>query len=156
MGFKVDFGGTSDDKKFEDKKFALLEEGTHTATFLKFESGLSSQKGTPYIRPVFTGVLDAQDTDGNEWPESKQVWSDWETLTFYITEKAMWRLKKLASELGVELPDAEEEFDSFGEFVEEMNEAFGAGNTEYTIEVAHNPSTKDPSKVYANVVSITQ
>lgn len=146
MGFKVDWGTNSDDSSSVGK----LAEGRYEAELLKFESGTSSQKGTPFVRPVFGNLVDAVDVDGNEWPNKWKVNTDRSELTFWLSPKAMWRLKKFASDFGVELPDEDAEFDSLEEFAEILGELF-AGPCE--VEVRHVASHNDPDVTYANVVN---
>lgn len=148
MGFKVDFGGNDND----NKPHSMAEEGTYTADLLGFKPGLSPQKGTPFIRPVFGNFDGLLDTEGKELPNSWKVDVDWGVLTFYITPTAMWKLKKFASDLGVELPDGETEYDSLEDYAEEMSDAFEGS---YSVTVSHVPDRNDPNRVYAKVTAVS-
>lgn len=147
MGFKVEYSASD-----SGSSKALLEEGAYTATLYKFESGTSANKGTPFIRPMFNNVQDAYDTDGNEWSPKMNAFVSRDDYTFWITPGSMWRLKRFASELGVELPEDDTEYDSLEEFAAEMLEAFEG---DYTIIVEHVPAYNDPNKHYANVVNVS-
>lgn len=112
MGFKV--------PELTAQTKAPLAAGTWDVRFVKFESGESSQKKTPYVQPVFKVVdEDAVDTEGE--PFKKSLWAD----KFYLTPAAMWRLKKFASEAEVgELPEAGDEYDSLAEYASDLTELF--------------------------------
>lgn len=111
MGFKV--------PELTANSKAPLDAGEWEMQFVKFQSGESSQKKTPYVQAIFKVVdPDAVDTEGE--PYKKNFYAD----TFYLTEAAMWRLKKFASEAEVEVPEAGEEYDSLAEYASELTDAF--------------------------------
>lgn len=143
MGFKVDFTGDGGGSK------APLAPGKYEVRLQKFVSGESSQKKTPYVQVVFTNQdEDAVDTEGESYGK-RPVYGD----TFYLTPKATWRLKKFASQAGVELPDGEQEFDSLAEFAAELTDAFeGDYVVETDLEEYENSSGETKKKVV--VVSV--
>lgn len=109
---------------------APLDEGTWEFRFVKFTHGESSQKKTPYVQLVLKIVdEDAVDTEGEKY--SKNLFAD----TFYLTEAAMWRLKKFASEAEVEIPEAGEEYDSLAEYAADLNDAFAGLEGTVTTEL---------------------
>lgn len=111
MGFKV--------PQLTAQSKAPLAEGDWEVRFVKFQSGESSVKKTPYVQVIWK-VTDeeAVDTDGE--PYKKNFFGD----TFYLTENAMWRLKKFASEAEVEIPEAGEEYDSLAKYAADLTDAF--------------------------------
>ena len=120
MGFKV--------PELTAQSRAPLDKGAWDMRFKTFKHGESSQKKTPFVQAVFKVVdEDAVDTEGNAY--KKDFYAD----TFYLTPNAMWRLKKFASEAGVELPEAGDEYDSLADFAQDLTEAFDG--LEGTVEV---------------------
>lgn len=111
MGFKV--------PELTAQSKAPLDKGQWEVRFVKFQSGESSQKKTPYVQAIFKVVdEDAVDTEGNKY--NRNLYAD----TFYLTPAAMWRLKKFASEAEVEIPDAGEEYDTLTEYASDLTDAF--------------------------------
>jgi len=119
MGFKV--------PELTANTKAPLAEGKWDMRFVKFTSGESSQKKTPYVQAVWK-VLDEDAVDTEGEPYKRNFFGD----TFYLTENAMWRLKKFASEAEVEIPEAGEEYDSLAEYAADLTEAFNG--LEATVE----------------------
>lgn len=111
MGFKV--------PELTANSKAPLEEGTWEMKFSKFQSGLSSQKKTPYVQIVWK-VVDEEAVDTEGEPYKRNFFGD----TFYLTSKAMWRLKKLAEVAEVEIPEAGDEYDSLAEYASDLTDAF--------------------------------
>src|SRR5688500_2083600 len=101
MGFKV--------PELTAQSRSPLAEGSWDMGVKSFKSGESSVKKTPFVQVVLRVVEDAVDAEGEEY--KRDFYGD----KFYLTPNAMWRLHKFASEAGVELPDAGEDFDSVGE-----------------------------------------
>lgn len=96
-----------------------LDQGEWDVKFVKFQSGASSVKKTPFVQAIFKVVdEEAVDTDGE--PYKKNLYAD----TFYLTPAAMWRLKKFASEAEVEIPAAGDEYDSWADYATELTDAF--------------------------------
>lgn len=121
MGFKV--------PELTAQSKAPLDKGTWEVRFKKFVSGESSVKKTPFVQAIFKVVdEDAVDTEGNAY--KRDFYGD----TFYLTPNAMWRLKKFASDAGVEeLPSAGDEYDTLAEYATDLTEAFDG--LEGTVEV---------------------
>lgn len=120
MGFKV--------PEVTAQSKAPLAEGVWDMEFLKFTSGTSSQKKTPYVQAVFKVVdEEAVDADGEPWGK-RQFFGE----TFYLTDKAMWRLKKFASNAGVEIPEAGDEYDTLKEYAADLTDAFEAATVTVT------------------------
>lgn len=120
MGFKVpEVTATSK---------APLAEGTWSMEFVKFTSGISKNKKTPFVQAMFR-VLDedAVDDDGEPWGK-RQFFGE----TFYLTDKAMWRLKKFASNAEVEIPEAGDEYDSLKEYAADLTDAFDGAEVQVT------------------------
>jgi len=111
MGFKV--------PELTAQSKAPLAEGDWEVRFVKFMSGLSSQKKTPYVQVVWK-VTDEEAVDTEGEPYKRNFFGD----TFYLTENAMWRLKKFASEAEIEIPEAGEEYDSLADYAADLTEAF--------------------------------
>lgn len=113
MGFKV--------PEVTANSKAPLAAGEWNMDFKKFTSGVSSVQKTPYVQAVFTldPEEEAVDADGEDWGK-RQFFGE----TFYLTDKAMWRLKKFASNAEVEIPEAGEEFDSLKEYAAALTDAF--------------------------------
>lgn len=77
---------------------APLDAGTWEVVLAEVNTGESSQKKTPYVELVWKVTdEDAVKTDGASAKNSR-VWD-----TYYMSEKALWRVQKVASALGVEL-----------------------------------------------------
>lgn len=111
MGFKV--------PELTANTKAPLAEGAWDMRFVKFTSGESSQKKTPFVQAIFKVVdSDAVNTEGEAYKGN--FYGD----TYYLTEKAMWRLKKFASEAEVEIPEAGEEYDTLAEYASDLSDAF--------------------------------
>lgn len=113
MGFKV--------PEVTANSKAPLAPGDWNMDFLKFTSGISKNKKTPFVQAVFTIDADeeAVDNDGEDWGK-RHFYAD----TFYLTDKAMFRLKNFAAEAEVEIPEAGEEFDSLKEYAAALTDAF--------------------------------
>lgn len=139
MGFKV--------PELTAQSKAPLDEGLWEAKFVKFTSGESSQKKTPYVQLVLKVVdEDAVDTEGEAY--KRNLFAD----TFYLTPNAMWRLKKFASEAGVEIPEAGEEYDSLKEYAEDLNDAFAGLEMTVATELEEYESKDGEAKQKAVVV----
>ncbi len=111
MGFKV--------PELTAQSKAPLAEGEWEVKFVKFTSGESSQKKTPYVQAVFKVVdTDAVDTEGEAF--KRNLYAD----TFYLTPAAMWRLKNFATLAEVEIPEAGDEYDSLAEYAADLTDAF--------------------------------
>lgn len=111
MGFKV--------PELTANSKAPLAEGKWEAKFVKFQSGESSVKKTPYVQAIFKVVdEDAVDTEGE--PYKRNLYAD----TFYLTSNAMYRLKNFAAEAEVEIPEAGDEYDSLAEYAADLTDAF--------------------------------
>lgn len=122
MGFKV--------PELKAASKSPLAEGVWEVEFKKFTSGVSAKKKTPFVQAVFKVTdEDAVDTDGEAY--KRDLYAD----TFYLTEAAMWRIKKFASEAEIEIPDAGDEFDSLADYAKALSEAFGGLSG--TVEVEH-------------------
>jgi hypothetical protein len=65
-------------------------------------------------------VIDEEAVDTEGEPYKRNLYGD----TFYLTEAAMWRIKKFASEAEVEIPEAGEEYDSLAEYASDLTDAF--------------------------------
>lgn len=126
MGFKV--------PELTANSKAPIAEGTWDMAFVKFTSGESSVKKTPFVQAVFKVVdADAVDADGEPYGK-RPFYGD----TFYLTPNAMWRLKKFASEAEVEIPDAGDEYDTLAEYAAELTDVFrGQDGLDVTVEVEH-------------------
>jgi hypothetical protein len=111
MGFKV--------PQLTAQSKAPLAEGDWEVRFVKFQSGESSVKKTPYVQVIWK-VTDEEAVDTEGEPYKKNFFGD----TFYLTENAMWRLKKFASEAEVEIPEAGEEYDTLAEYAADLTDAF--------------------------------
>jgi len=98
---------------------APLAEGTWEMKFVKFTHGESSQKKTPFVQVVWK-VIDEEAVDSEGEPYNRNFFGD----TFYLTENAMWRIKKFASEAEVEIPESGEEYDSLAEYTSDLTDAF--------------------------------
>lgn len=127
-----------------------LEEGKWEAKFVKFTSGESSQKKTPYVQLVLKITdEDAVDTEGE--PYKRNLFAD----TFYLTEAAMWRLKKFASEAEVEIPEAGAEYDSLKEYTADLNDAFAGLELMVSTEIEEYENKDGETKEKAVVVEYT-
>lgn len=122
MGFKV--------PELTANTKAPLAEGSWEMRFVKFESGESSKKRTPYVQAVWK-VVDAEAVDTEDEPYKRNFFGD----TFYLTENAMWRIKNFASEAEVEIPEAGEEYDSLSEYASDLTEAFAGLEAVVTTEL---------------------
>lgn len=122
MGFKV--------PELTANSKAPLEEGQWEMRFVKFASGESSKKKTPYVQAVWK-VLDEDAVDTEGEPYKRNFWGD----TFYLTENAMWRLKNFASEAEVEIPEAGEEYDTLAEYAADLTDAFNGLEAVVTTEL---------------------
>lgn len=111
MGFKV--------PELTAQTKAPLAAGEWEMRFVKFTSGESSKKKTPYVQAVWK-VTDPEAVDTEDEPYKRNFFGD----TFYLTEAAMWRIKKFASEAEVEIPEAGEEYDTLSEYAADLTEAF--------------------------------
>lgn len=95
-----------------------LAPGEWAAIVSEIGHGESSQKKTPYVQVVWKVTdEDAVDTEGGAF--KGRVWD-----TYYLTEKSIWRLKKTASALGVDLGNEDADYDSLADFAEEIADAF--------------------------------
>lgn len=80
-----------------------LEAGTWDAVVVEVNHGESKVKGTPFVEFVYkVSDPDAVRTDGEKF--TGKVWDQ-----YYLTEAATWRLKKVASAVGAELPSDDDE-----------------------------------------------
>lgn len=132
MGFKV--------PNLTAQSKAPIAAGDWEMKFVKFASGESSQKKTPYVQVVWKVVdPEAVNTEGD--PYKGNFFGD----TFYLTEAAMWRIKKFASEAEVEIPEAGDEYDSLAEYAADLTDAFGGLEAVVTTEV-ESYQTKDDSE----------
>lgn len=106
-----------------------LANGTWAATFVKFESGLSSVKKTEFVQPVFK-VTDPEAVriDGEAF--KGQVWGD----KFWLSEKAMYRIKKFMADAGADMPESGEEFDSLADYAAALTEQLQGSEVELVIE----------------------
>jgi len=96
-----------------------LAAGQWEVRFVKFASGESTVKKTPYVQPVWKVTdEDAVDIDGE--PYKRNLYGD----SFWLSEKAAWRLKKFADSAGVELPEKDTEYDSLAEYAADLTELF--------------------------------
>lgn len=94
-----------------------LKEGEWEAVVKEVKSGETKVKGTPYVEFVYQVTdEDAVDTEGNRY--KGRVWDK-----YFVTETATWRLKKLVSALGGELPDDDAEVD-LADLAEDLAEQF--------------------------------
>lgn len=114
MGIKVELSAQSREP---------LAKGTWEVKLVKFDSGLSSNKQTPFVQPVFK-VLDedAVRIDGEKF--GGNLWGD----QYWVTGAALYRLKEFTEALGGELPGEGEEFDTIAEYAQELTNEF-AGTT---------------------------
>lgn len=111
MGFKV--------PELTANSKAPLTEGKWEMQFVKFQSGESSQRKTPFVQAIFK-VTDPEAVDTEGEPYKRNFYAD----TFYLTSAAMWRLKNFAAEAEVELPEAGDEYDSLAEYASDLTDAF--------------------------------
>lgn len=112
MGFKV--------PELTANSKAPLAEGEWEVKFVKFTSGESNVKKTPFVQAVFKVVdEDAVDVEGE--PFKRNLYAD----TFYLTPNAMFRLKNFAAAAEVEIPEAGDEYDSLAEYAADLTDAFG-------------------------------
>lgn len=143
MGVKIDLRGDGGGSK------APIAEGTWDAVVTKWVKGNSSKKETPFVQPIFKITEEAEDVDGN--PYKRPVYGE----NFYITEKAVWRLKKFVSDSGLELSGDEFEGESFDEIAEvlaeELTELYS--NTDFVINTELEDSW-DGTKQYSRVTGI--
>lgn len=119
---------TLDFTDVEDNDFETVAEGTYHAVLFDIEEGESSKKGTPLLNfefKIMGGKFDGQ-----------KVWED-----YYLTDGAMWRLKKALNNLAPER-------DHSGELKFEPQDYMGL---ECDIEVEHSEYN---GKTYANVAEI--
>ena len=102
-----------------------LDAGTWEAKLVKFDSGESSNKHTPFVQPVFK-VLDedAVRTDGETF--TGNLWGD----KYWVTPAALFRLKQFMEEFGSEFPE-DAEYDTIGELAAELTETLAG--TEVTV-----------------------
>lgn len=122
MGFKV--------PELTANSKAPLDEGTWEMKFVKFTSGESSKRKTPYVQVVWKVVdEEAVDTEGEVY--KRNYFGD----TFYLTENAMWKIKTFASEAEVEIPEAGDEYDSLAEYAADLTEAFAGVEATVTTEL---------------------
>jgi hypothetical protein len=122
MGFKV--------PELTANSKAPLAEGKWEVRFVKFQSGESSVKKTPYVQAIFKVTdEDAVDTEGE--PYKRNLYAD----TFYLTSNAMYRLKNFATLAEVEIPEAGDEYDSLAEYAADLTEAFSG--LEGVVTVVH-------------------
>ncbi len=120
MGFKV--------PQLTANSKAPLAEGDWEMRFVKFTSGESTVKKTPYVQSVWKVVdAEAENTEGE--PYKGNFFGD----TFYMTDNAMWRLKKFASEAELEIPEAGEEYDTLAEYAAELTDIFSGVEAVLTI-----------------------
>lgn len=130
MGFKV--------PELSANSKAPLDEGKWDARFVKFISGESSLRKTPYVQVVWK-ITDEEAVDVEGEAYKRNLFGD----TFYLTEAAMWRLKKFASEAEVEIPEAGDEYDSLAEYAADLTDAFGGVEATLTTTVEKYPSKAD-------------
>jgi hypothetical protein len=136
MGFKV--------PELTANSKAPLAEGDWDMKFVKFTSGESSQKKTPFVQAVFK-VVDPEAVDQDGEPYKRNFYGD----TFYLTPNAMWRLKKFASEAEVEIPDAGDEYDTLAEYAADLTEAFAGTEVVVSTELEEYESKDGETKVKA-------
>ncbi len=123
MGFKV--------PELQANSKAPLDGGKWNMAFSKFSSGESTVKKTPFVQAVFKVTdEDAVDLDGEPYG-NRAFYGD----TFYLTPAAMWRLKKFASEAGVDIPESGDEYDSLAEYASDLTDAFEGVEALVEVEV---------------------
>ena len=109
--------------------FEPLANGTWNATFVKFESDLSSVKKTPYVQPVFkmddpeAVRIDGEPFKGNVWGEK-----------FWLSEKAMFRVKKFFEDAGAEMPESGEQFDTLADYAAALTEQLQGTEVRLVVE----------------------
>ncbi len=111
MGIKVELSAQSREP---------LAVGKWEVKLLKFDSGESSVKGTPFVQPVFKVLdADAERTDGEKF--TGNLWGD----KYWVTPGALFRLKEFVAEaFGGALPGEGQEFDTIAEYAQELTDAY--------------------------------
>lgn len=118
MGIKVELSAQSREP---------IADGKWQVKLVKFDSGESTQKNTPFVQPVFK-VLDedAVRTDGEKF--TGNLWGD----KYWVTPNALFRLKAFVEAMGGELAEGAE-YDTIGEMAQDLTNDFaGTEGVVYT------------------------
>ena len=129
---------------------APLPQGTYSATIRGHETGVSSQKKTPYVEFKFGGFQPQADVDQTDWQNWASVGGRQEKATmsteFYLTENALFMLKNFLEEVcGISTQGR-----SYADCLAETP------NISVLISVKHTISQKDNKTIYAEIQSIAK